>query len=43
MPEPRSAGPPPLSGPRLWLALAWIAAVVVLHLAVRELGVELIR
>jgi hypothetical protein len=43
MPESPSPGPPPLSGPRLWLALAWIAAVVLLHLAVRELGIELVR
>ena len=43
MPEPSSTGPSPLRGPRLWLWLAWIAAVVLLHLAVRELGLELVR
>ena len=43
MPEERPPGLPPLRGARLALALAWIAAVVLLHLAVRELGIELVR
>ena len=33
--------PRPLAGWRRALALAWVAAVVLLHLAAREIGVSL--
>jgi hypothetical protein len=37
------AAPEPLRGWKRAAALAWVAAVVLLHLAVRELGLELVR
>jgi hypothetical protein len=34
--------PPPLTGWRLYLALVWLGAVVLLHLVVRELGLRVV-
>jgi len=42
MPVEPPSDPPPLSGVRLVLGLLWISAVVLLHLAVRELGVNVV-
>ena len=39
--DPRSS-PAPLRGWRLAVALLWVAAVVLLYLAVRELGVRVV-
>lgn len=39
--KPGDDGPRALRGPRLAVALGWFCAVVLLYLAVRELGVRL--
>jgi hypothetical protein len=39
--DPPAADLPPLRGTRRVLALAWLAAVVLLYVAVRELGLDL--
>ena len=40
-PNPNPLGATPLRGMRRILALAWVAGVVILYLAVRELGLNL--
>jgi hypothetical protein len=40
--KPEEGGPGPLRGGLLALALAWVAGVVLLHLAVARLGVHLL-
>jgi hypothetical protein len=39
--DPAEPDPAPLRGTRRVLALAWLAAVVLLYIAVRELGLSL--